>query len=297
MKLTDPPLATVLTIAGSDSSAGAGLQADLKTIHALNGYALTAATAITAQNGLGVSAVYPLAAEVVKSQLEALFSDYEIQAVKIGMLGNRAILETVITCLKQANVKHIVLDTVLVSSSGKPLLEIPALPLFINELLPLATVITPNLPELNVLLNRTEPSAFKGKLAEMNEIGQLLFALGVKTAVIKGGHSSEAEATDYLLTPDNSLNGTTTIEAFSSKRLKVTNSHGTGCTYASAIATELAKGKSLSGAVKEAKDYLFSSLESADQGQACPRQQEGKLLKERKGGLNHFSTLIQRTDN
>lgn len=293
MKLPHNSLATVLTIAGSDSSSGAGLQADLKTIHALGGYALTVSTAITAQNSLGVSAVYPLEAKIVKAQLEALLSDYQVQAIKIGMLGNLSIVETVIETLQQAQVKHVVLDTVLVSSSGRPLLEADALPVFINELLPLASVITPNLLELNSLLKGNGVKTFVGQASEMEEIALHLANLNVKAAVIKGGHSIEEAATDYLILPSEKKEQPVEIQAYSSPRLKGNNSHGTGCTYASAIATELAKGSALPLAVKKAKDYLFQSLKNADAAQPNYRETTGEINKGRKGGLNHFYNWLK----
>jgi len=200
-----PPLPTVLTISGSDCSAGAGLQADLKTIHALGGYALTVPSAITAQNSQGVSSVYPLPARVVQQQLHALSEDYDVQAIKIGMLGNLEILKVVIQFLKQSNAPHIIVDPVLISSSGKPLLEPNALPLFINELLPLATLITPNIPEVNALLEGGGGNleySFQGQKEEINNVAHALFTLGVNAAVIKGGHSIETLATDYLVQPN-----------------------------------------------------------------------------------------------
>ena len=293
-KMPIQSLPTVLSIAGSDSCAGAGLQADLKTIHALGGYALTVPTAITAQNSLGVSAVYPLPAEVVKAQLEALFSDYQIQAIKIVMLGNLAILKTVIHCLKQYPSIPIILDPVLISSSGRPLLEAEALPLFINELLPLARLVTPNVPELNVLLGLA-PNSFVGQAVEMPEIAQALFGLGVQNAVIKGGHSVETEAIDYLLMPNEPSPNQVNIHTYSSIRLESSNTHGTGCTYASAIATEIAKGKTLPQAVESAKAYLFKALLNAPQGQPKQIMQPVALERPRKGGLLHLDLSAKQT--
>jgi hydroxymethylpyrimidine/phosphomethylpyrimidine kinase len=289
-------LSTVLSIAGSDSSAGAGLQADLKTIHALGGYALTVPTAITAQNSFGVAGVYPLASELVRLQLETLFADYQIQAIKIGMLGNLAILKVVIECLQQHPEIPVVLDPVLISSSGQALLEVAALPLFINQLLPLATVITPNIPELNAIIQgapfANQPPAFLGESAEVAAMAQSLFALGVQNAVIKGGHSIETDAVDYLVMPNDKSTSLPPvlpiIQAYSSIRIETANTHGTGCTFAAAIATELAKGKTLPQAVQTAKDYLFKTLKYAHQAQ--PKRREGALSEklERKGVLNHF---------
>ena len=297
-KKFSPPLPTVLTIAGSDCSAGAGLQADLKTIHALGGYALTVPTAITAQNSLGVSTVYPLPAHIVRAQLQTLMADYDIQAIKIGMLGSLEILETVIHSLKNSlqnpTIKipppSIVLDPVLISSSGKPLLEPTALPVFINKLLPLVTLITPNIPEVNALLKKTDNSPFKGEEKEIPEMAQALLNLNVNAAVIKGGHTVEALATDYLVQHGSSRTDQTKkldIQAYSTERVNTTNTHGTGCTYASAIATELAKGHSLNQAVQHAKDYLFSTLVHANHAQPS-YQPLSKSSQVRTGGLNHF---------
>lgn len=280
------PLATILTIAGSDPSSGAGIQADLKTIQALGGYALTVPTALTSQNSLGVADLFCLPPEVVRSQLETLLSDYDVQAIKIGMLGNRAILETVIEVLTQHPVKHLVLDTVLVSSSGRPLLTPDALSLFTQSLLPLADVITPNIPELNTLLNQT----FAGQASDIPYMAEALFSLGVKAAVIKGGHSIEVNAIDYLVCAKNAnlAREDQRIQTYSTARLDSCNTHGTGCTYSAAIATELAKGHSLPDAVKEAKNYLFAALSNASQAQPGYLKPNKNLSRARKGGLNHF---------
>ena len=295
------PLATVLCIAGSDSSAGAGLQADLKTIHALGGYALTVPTAITAQNSFGVTAVYPLAPEIVQVQLETLFADYQIQAIKIGMLGNLGILKVVLDCLQQHPEIPMVLDPVLMSSSGRPLLEAEALPLFIKTLLPLATVVTPNIPELNALIQSSTPyTTFRGQADEVPEMAECLFSLGVQNAVIKGGHSIETEAIDYLVMSNNASynpHHLPSIQAYSSLRLETPNTHGTGCTYSSALAVELAKGKALPQAVKASKAYLLKVLLSAQQGQGQPQYITHTLPLEsqRKGGLHHLDVSENQT--
>ncbi|VAW49463.1 Hydroxymethylpyrimidine phosphate kinase ThiD [hydrothermal vent metagenome] len=315
-KKLSPPLPTVLTISGSDCSAGAGLQADLKTIHALGGYALTVPTAITAQNSLGVSTVYPLPAHIVRAQLQTLMADYDIQAIKIGMLGSLEVLETVIQSLKNyqnnPTIKNstpespllsklnspcpppIVLDPVLISSSGKPLLEPTALPVFINKLLPLTTLITPNIPEVNALLKRTEHTEFKGEEKEIPDMAQALLKLNLNAAVIKGGHTIDPQATDYLIqhTPsrtDQNQAKEIDIQTYSTERVHTQNTHGTGCTYASAIATELAKGHPLNQAIQHAKDYLFSTLIHADNAQPS-YQSTPKPPQIRKGGLNHFKS-------
>ena len=288
-----PPLPTVLTIAGSDCSAGAGLQADLKTVHACGGYALTVATAITAQNSQGVSAVYPLPTQIVQSQLQAIVDDYDIQAIKIGMLGNTEILKTVIAFLQQINHPNVVLDPVLISSSGKPLLEHRALPILIHELLPQTRLITPNIPEVNALLNREGNLIFEGKKEEMPEVAQALLPLNINAAVIKGGHSTEPLATDYLIQHDDGQQERFNIQSYSTQRIKTDHTHGTGCTYASAIATELAKGNPLTEAVKQAKQYLFKAIMQANVAQPNYQNTTHNRNLNRKGGLNHLNMINQ----
>jgi len=287
-KILSPPLPTVLTIAGSDCSAGAGLQADLKTIHALGGYALTVATAITAQNSQGVSAVYPLPAHVVQAQLQAIAEDYDIQAIKIGMLGNLEILQSVIQFLQTLKHPTVILDPVLMSSSGKPLLEKEAWSVLIDDLLPLTHLVTPNIPEINALLKREGNTLFEGKKEEIPDIAQGLFSLNINAAVIKGGHSVETLATDYLIQQDARLKKTVDIQSYSTERVNTHNTHGTGCTYASAIATELAKGETLTDAVQQAKQYLFKALNHANKAQPSYYDALKAKKQKRTGGLGHF---------
>ncbi|VAW47301.1 Hydroxymethylpyrimidine phosphate kinase ThiD [hydrothermal vent metagenome] len=288
IKKNPPSLATVLTISGSDSSAGAGLQADLKTIHALGGYALTVATAITAQNSQGVSIVYPLPADIVEKQLQAIVSDYDIQAIKIGMLGDIEILKVVIHFLQQIRHPNVILDPVLTSSSGHALLNSVALPTFIKELLPQASLVTPNTFEVNTLLNKNNDALFMGCKEDIPHIAQELIALNIKAAVIKGGHSIDPLATDYLIQRSLNPKNIMDIQAYSTQRIKSTNTHGTGCTYASAVATILAQGKPLSEAVQQAKEYLFSTLCHANEAQPCYLANAFNTTKHRKGNLNHF---------
>lgn len=283
---------TVLTLAGSDGSGGAGLQADLKTISALQGYALTVPTAITAQNSRGVHSVHPLPAHVIKAQLQAIFDDYQPHAIKMGMLANHATIEVILTflqpyCQQHPHV-HVVVDPVLVSSSGRALLEPSALDLFIQDILPLSTVLTPNLPEVNRLLN----AQFKGQAGEIEQMAHGFFALGVPNVLIKGGHSIEPHAIDYLVML--SQQGTSNpYHTFTTARLNTPHTHGTGCTLASALATELAKGQPLINAVQNAKTYLFNALSHAHSAQ--PRHlninnntDNGDKDNGGHGGLNHF---------
>ncbi|WP_029406531.1 bifunctional hydroxymethylpyrimidine kinase/phosphomethylpyrimidine kinase [Thiomicrorhabdus sp. Milos-T2] len=271
-------LPTILTIAGSDCSAGAGIQADLKSIHANGGYALTVATAVTAQNSHGVKQVYALPAEQVKAQLNAIIEDYKIAAIKIGMLANAQIMEVVIECLKPLQEVPIVLDTVLLSSSGKPLLEENAVEVMVNKLFPLVTLITPNIPEMLKLLNLESNQATKSSLEPEFVLKQLKIKKW-PNCLLKGGHSQEEQAIDYLL-----LAAKNQAIDYASPRIKAQHNHGTGCTLSSAIATQLAKGHSIEDAVNEAKSYLFKTLKTAHLAQ--PKY--NKASEERHGGLNHF---------
>lgn len=239
----------ILSIAGSDTLSGAGIQADLKTIHALGGYAVTVTAAITAQNFNGVQAVYPLPAEQVAAQCDSLLSNVQIDAIKIGQLASAEIIQTLSQSLKQVNCP-IVLDPVLISSSGHTLLSKSAHSILIKQLLPLASVITPNIPEVNALLG----TDFKGLANEMTDIGLAFFGLGVQAVLVKGGHSSDAKAVDYLLLPNKSP------QAFSSPRLANLNVKGTGCALSSALAFYLSQGKNLPHAVEQAKAFLYQHL-------------------------------------
>jgi len=282
--MTQKSLATVLSIAGSDCSAGAGIQADLKSIHANGGYALTVPTSLTAQNSQGVQNVFAVPSLQVQSQLESLISDYQINAIKIGMLVNADIIEIVAKLLKTLPKAPVVLDPIFLSSSGKTLLEKEAVNKLINELFPLVTLVTPNLPELNRLLNLPLEHHYQGKQNETSEILADLHNRGWPNCLFKGGHSDEEQANDYLLMPN-----TNEIHTFSSARIKTQHNHGTGCTLSSAIATYLAAGENLPTAVKLAKEYLFKTLKTAELGQPSYKIE----LAERHGGLNHFVDLIK----
>jgi len=242
---------TILTIAGSDPYGGAGIQADIKTIHANGGYAFSVSTALTAQNSQGVQSVNIIDSSIVKKQIEAILDDIEIDALKIGMLGSREIVQVVIDSIKKYKIKNIVLDTVIVSSSGKRLLSNLALDIFISQLIPIVDIITPNLLEINTLTS----SKFEGVEQEIDIMSQSLFNIGAKSALIKGGHfKNRDQSIDILIQPYK------TNQIFSSPRIDTTHTHGTGCTLSSAIATYLAQGKNLSSSVKLAKDYLTKSL-------------------------------------
>jgi hydroxymethylpyrimidine/phosphomethylpyrimidine kinase len=243
---------TVLTIAGFDPYGGAGIQVDCKTIHALGGYAFSVTTALTAQSSQGVKAVQSTDPKMFKEQLETLLKDVKPDAVKIGMLANRELIKIVIEMIKKYELKNIVLDTVLVSSSGKKLLNEDTIEVMVENLFPLVDMITPNIPEINTFLE----SDYVGEEDEIEEISKALIALGANSVLIKGGHSSnQKEARDHLVS--KSLK----IYTFTSPRVNTTHTHGTGCLLSSAIATNLALGLDLQKSVKEAKRFLYEKLQ------------------------------------
>jgi hydroxymethylpyrimidine/phosphomethylpyrimidine kinase len=242
-----------LTIAGSDSSGGAGIQADLKTFAALGVYGASVITALTAQNTTGVSGIHDVPPEFVSAQIDAVFSDLAIRAVKIGMVSQTATIEAIIAGLDRWKPQHVVLDPVMVATSGAHLLAADAVDLMRRELLSRATVVTPNLPEAAALLD--EPVAIDQVTIEWQ--AHRLLHLGARAVLIKGGHGEGAESVDYLVTPNST-------KAFAAPRIATKNTHGTGCTLSSAIAAGLAKGASLEAAVDAAKRYVTAAIAAAD---------------------------------
>jgi len=242
-----------LTIAGSDSSGGAGIQADLKTFAALGVYGASAITALTAQNTAGVTAVHAVPPEFVTAQIDAVFGDLAIGAVKIGMVAQRAIIEAIAAALKRWLPRMIVLDPVMVASSGDRLIATDAVEALRNNLFPLATIVTPNLPEAAVLLG--EPMASSAAAIEAQ--GRRLLAFGCQAVLIKGGHGAGSESIDYLIDGSSSL-------ALAAPRLATKNTHGTGCSLSAAIAADLAKGESLVSAVRNAKTFVSAAIAGAD---------------------------------
>ena len=247
-----PPV--VLTIAGSDPSGGAGIQADLKTFSALGGYGCAVITALTAQNTRGVTGVFAVPAEFVTRQLDTLFADVGIDAVKIGMIADAEIAATVADSLHTHRPPYVVLDPVMVASSGDRLLRADAEAVMRAELLPLADLITPNLDEAAALL--TSDRAVNGD--EAHDQVRALRDLGAKRVLVKGGHFSGADAVDYL----GDIDGT--VHEFSARRIDTGNTHGTGCTLSSAIAALRPRSPDWSTAVRQAKDYLTAALAAAD---------------------------------
>lgn len=240
---------TALTIAGSDSCGGAGIQADIKTMTMNGVYAMSAITALTAQNTTGVCAIQEATPEFLKQQIDMVFTDIRPDAVKIGMVSSSALIDVIADRLKTYDAKNIVVDPVMVATSGSALMETEAVSTLKNKLIPLATVITPNIPESEVLSGlkiSNEEDMLKAAKAMYETFGCAI--------LLKGGHSIN-DANDLLY----SENG---AEWFYGKRINNPNTHGTGCTLSSAIASNLAKGYSLSEAVKLAKEYISGALEA-----------------------------------
>ncbi len=257
---------TAMTIAGSDSGGGAGIQADLKTFASLGVYGTSVLTAVTAQNTVGVTAVHEIPSEVIASQIEAVITDIGADAVKTGMLASSSTIECVTSQLQRHPVPWLVVDPVMVAKSGDPLLEENATETLRASLVPLASVITPNIPEAETLTGMKIISD-----SDVRTAAEKLVYMGAKAVVVKGGHR-EGPATDLYY--DGSR-----FQEFSSDRIDTTNTHGTGCTFASAIAAGLARGMSMLEAISLAKGYVTEAIRrsfSVGQGH---------------GPLNHFYKL------
>jgi hydroxymethylpyrimidine/phosphomethylpyrimidine kinase len=242
-----------LTIAGSDSSGGAGIQADLKTFAALGVYGASVITALTAQNTSGVSGIHQVPAEFVAAQIDAVFSDLDVGAVKIGMVAQPAVIDAIVAGLKRWSPKHVVLDPVMVATSGDRLLAVEAVEALRTRLIPLASLITPNLPEAAALLD--EPVAMDEAAVEKQ--GERLLAMGCRAVLIKGGHGEGPESIDHLIDSSATL-------ALAAPRIATRNTHGTGCSLSSAIAAGLARGESMESAVRHAKAWISAAIAAAD---------------------------------
>ncbi len=259
--------AIAVTIAGSDSGGGAGIQADLKTFSALGVYGASVVTALTAQNTLGVNAIHAVPADFVTKEIDAVFSDLKVDAVKIGMLGTPDLIAAVADGLERWRQTRVVLDPVMIAASGDPLVPDAAVAAIRKLLIQRAMVVTPNLPEAARLLG--EPVA--ADRAAMEAQAKKLLALGAHAVLIKGGHAGGAESADFLLTPVSS-------RWLVAPRIATQNSHGTGCTLSSAIAAYLALGRHLEAAVIAAKEFLTQALAAADTLQ----------IGEGRGPVHHF---------
>jgi hydroxymethylpyrimidine/phosphomethylpyrimidine kinase len=245
-------IARVLSIAGSDPSGGAGIQADLKAFSAMGAYGMAALTALTAQNTRGVFGVHEVPPAFVAAQLEAIFADVQVDAVKIGMLSHPAVIEVVAAALERHQPRHVVLDPVMVAKSGDRLLREEAIDALRSRLLPLATLVTPNLPELGALLGAAPPQTE----AEMRAGGAALLALGARAALIKGGHLPGAACVDLLVWPGG-------VARFAGPRIETAHTHGTGCSLSSAVAARLGRGEGLEAAVGASVAWLRGAIAAA----------------------------------
>lgn len=242
---------SVLTIAGSDSCGGAGVQADIKTMSALGVYAASAITSVTVQNTLGVQAIQAIEPPIVAGQIKAVMDDIHPVAIKVGMVNDQATIHALASTLRQYAPTRLVVDPVMVSTSGSMLMQPDALAAFCTELLPLASLLTPNIPEAEVL-SKTKISTPQ----DMDQAAQRILALGCEAVLIKGGHLAGDVKTDKLYVKDGS------IHTFTHAAIATPNTHGTGCTLSSAIASFLARGLCLSDAVSHATVYLSKALEA-----------------------------------
>lgn len=240
---------TALSIAGSDCSGGAGIQADLKTMISNGVYAMCAITSLTAQNTTGVTDIMDSTPEFLKEQLDAVFTDIFPDAVKIGMVSSSELIKTIADRLKFYNARHIVVDPVMVATSGSSLLKSEALETLKNQLLPIAQIATPNIPEAEILAEMKIESK-----EDMEAAAKIIYEKYGCCVLLKGGHDLN-DANDLLYSKDE-------IKWFNGKRINNPNTHGTGCTLSSAIASNLAKGYELDAAVKRAKDYISGALGS-----------------------------------
>jgi hydroxymethylpyrimidine/phosphomethylpyrimidine kinase len=245
------PTVVALTVAGSDSGGGAGIQADLKTFAAFGVYGVSAITAVTAQNTRGVSAVEALSPGIVAAQIAAVVDDFQVAALKTGMLATAAIIGAVARVLRVSRVGPLVVDPVMVAKSGDTLLDADALGALTSDLLPLAALVTPNLPEAAVLTGIAVRT-----LEDQREAARRIVALGARAVVVKGGHAGSSEIVDVL------FDGQTLTE-FRAERVPGTSTHGTGCTFSAAIAAQLALGRTIAEAIPLAQAYVAKAIRNA----------------------------------
>ena len=241
----------ILTIAGSDSGGGAGIQADIKAISANGGFAMSVITSVTAQNTVAVTDAYDLPIPLIESQLDAVFSDFDVAGVKTGMLSSSSIVETVARKLETYNPEVIVVDPVMISKSKFPLLKAEAIDSLKNSIIPLATLLTPNIYEAELLTDKEIQTLDDAKSA-----AKTISELGCDAVLVKGGHLGHENAIDVLFCEGK-------WSYFEAERVETQNTHGTGCTYASAIATHLADGKSLYEAIDVSKRYITNAIKHA----------------------------------
>ena len=246
-----PRYARVLTIAGSDSGGGAGIQADLKTFAALGCYGMTAITALTAQNTVGVQGIHAVPPAFLQSQLQSVIEDIGVDAVKIGMLHEPGVVEVVAWAIQHYQLQRVVLDPVMVATSGDRLIADATVRVLVDQLFPLATVITPNLDEASLLLGR--PIA---AVSDLSGAAQALLSQGARAVLLKGGHLPGDQVVDVLARPGH------VDVVLASSRMASRNTHGTGCTLSSAIAAHLALGEPLERAVRAAREYILGAIQA-----------------------------------
>jgi len=262
-------VARILTIAGSDSGGGAGVQADLKTFHALHTYGMSVITALTAQNTVGVQGIHSVPSDFVRLQIDSVLDDIGADCVKTGMLFNADIIKSVANALRHHQITNLVVDPVMVSTSGHRLLQDEAVTALLEDLLPLATIVTPNIPEAERM------SGMKiNNQDTMGKAARVIGKMGPKFVLVKGGHLSGPVSLDILYDREKDA-----ITHYSVERIDSENTHGTGCTYAAAIAAEIGKGLSVPDAVQKAKQYVTKAI----QGGAHWHLGKGH------GPLNHFA--------
>jgi hydroxymethylpyrimidine/phosphomethylpyrimidine kinase len=245
-------MTTILTIAGSDSGGGAGIQADIKTISALGCFAVSAITAVTVQNTLGVSGIYDIPCNIVAEQIEAVLSDFSVKAVKIGMINQPDLVEVIELAIKKYHIENVIIDPVMVATSGDILMQNTTIEKIKTKLFPLAKIITPNLHEAEVLLMKKITS-----IEDMKIAAKELCGLGCQSALIKGGHLNRKNMTDVLY-----ISKEDKICTCVAKKIQTKNLHGTGCTLSSAIGVFLASGYSLSESVQLAKLYITDAIKA-----------------------------------
>lgn len=262
---------TVLTIAGSDSGGGAGIQADIKAISAMGCYAASAITAITVQNTVGVQAVHPVPLNILAGQIDAVLSDIGADAIKIGMLHSAEVVNLVAEKIEQYGIKNVVLDPVMVSTSGHRLIEETAIDSLKSRLMPLARVITPNIPEAEILCGKKIASE-----KEFAEVAKILSLDNTVSVLLKAGHLTGETLVDYFYNAEDG-----SIALLPSKRVNTRNTHGTGCTLSSAFAAALAKGETLTKAAQSAKQYIQQAIISGAEYQ----------IGKGHGPVNHFWNL------
>lgn len=242
------PFPQALTIAGSDSGGGAGIQADLKTMQMQHVFGTSVLTAVTAQNTQGVTAIHPIPLDIIRAQYQAVTNDFDIVACKLGMLSNAAIIHCVAKLLQQSPIPFCVIDPVMIAKGGTPLLETQAIEALKTELLPLADVLTPNIPEAEALTGLTLNSK-----SAIERAAEQLQNRGAKMVVIKGGHAEGEQSIDYVFTPQQQF-------TLSAPRINTPHTHGTGCTFSACITAELAKGASPEQAVRSAKAFITAAI-------------------------------------